>query len=126
MLKFSSQRQWKPWPGAAKVRILLSPLGVSRRADLIRQATRTEGEGKKASQVFDPDRFNGLVADECVHGWEGIVCDEGENTPTRPLPYDKDTARALMDQEAFNAFVFQQVQTMGLQILAEAKVAGNA
>lgn len=125
MLNLNIGRQWRPWPGDAEAAVLLSPLTVKKQRALQKLATTTEGKGRHERQVFDADKFQDLVADECIHGLKGFTADAGPETQRFPLEYSSEIARRLMDLDAFNAFVFRECQTMGLAQVAELEKAGN-
>lgn len=130
MLKLNAQHTWVPWPEAG-ARLLLSPLTLPLRKQLIAEATVQEpdpadAKGKKLRQRVDLDKFDALVAERCVHGWEGIVSQTGEDGPIEPLAYSKDAAPALMRIEPANAFIYSKIQGLDLFLIKEMKAAGNA
>lgn len=130
MLNLNSQRTWVPWPEAG-ARLLLSPLALPLRKKLIAEATVQEpdpadAKGKKLRQRVDMEKFDELVAQHCVHGWEGIVSQNGEDGAIEPLPYSKDAAPALMRIEPANVFIYTKIQGLDLYLVKEMKAAGNA
>lgn len=123
MLDLTLQKRLVPWP-EAKASILLSPLTISRRRELYQLATEmvdpktgitATSETKGAKPAVNSRRFQDLVADECIHGWEGLQ-----------TAYSKDAARVLMNIEPANVFVFTTVQGLGIYMAEEVKTAGNA
>src|SRR3546814_8395846 len=83
MLKLNVRRRWRPWADQGKdVKLLLSPLTSSRRTELLEQATESPDSEKnprrRATARLNQKKYQALVADECVHGWEGLACDDGE------------------------------------------------
>src|SRR3546814_10375002 len=107
MLKLNVRRRWRPWADQGKDgKRLLSPLTSSRRTELLEQATESPDSEKnprrRATARLNQKKYQDLVADECVHGWEGLACDNGEGTPDRPLLYSAETAHDLMNHDLFN------------------------
>lgn len=130
MLKLNAQHTWVPWPEAG-ARLLLSPLTLPLRKKLIAEATIQEPDpadpkGKKLRQRVDLDKFDALVAEQCIHGWEGIVSQTGDDGSIEPLGYSKEAAPALMRIEPANAFIYSKIQGLDLFLVKEMKAAGNA
>jgi hypothetical protein len=124
MLDLKSQRRWVAWP-EAKIRFLLSPLTISKRRELYQQATELQDPktgaplpagAKGGKPGVNQQRFQQLVADTCIHGWEGEI-----NTP-----YSAEAAHALMDIDPANVFIFTTVQGLGIYMASEVQAAGNA
>ena len=130
MLVLNMRKRWISWPEAG-VRLLLSPLTNIRRAELMEQATvdKVDPENPKRKPVptFNQRTYQDLVADECVHGWEGMLQPESEEADAAlvPLPYGRPAAREAMAIDHFNVFVFNTAQTMGLEVQKGDKAAGN-
>lgn len=130
MLKLNALNTWVPWPEAG-ARLLLSPLTLPLRKKLIAEATvqepdPTDPKGKKLRARVDVEKFDALVAEHCVHGWEGIVCQAVEDGPIEPLAYSQDAAPALMRIDPANAFIYSKIQGLDLYLVKEMQAAGNA
>lgn len=124
MLKISQQKKWVEWP-EAKASFQLSPLTVSRRAELMEEATERTGEGKKQTVKFNARRFQDLVAESCIHDWKGLVGEDTTGTIS-PLPCTPENKRAVMDIEPANIFIFVAVGGLSMHLVEEIKTAGNA
>lgn len=128
MLKLNTRRRWMPWEAAGPtVRILMSPLSNTLRARLTEEAlvpepSSAKGKGKPK---FSQQRYQELVAQHCLHGWEGIVCDDGDGTPERPLDVTDEAKYALLDQNDFSFWFFSTAANMGLAESKAVVQAGN-
>lgn len=123
MLKINSQKKWVDWH-EAQVRLELSPLTVSLRQRLIDEATEPEfnSRGKATGRKkLNATRYQALVAEHCIHAWEGVVNADGQAMPCTP-----EARAAFMEIEPANIFVFTQVSGLGLHLEKEADAAGNA
>jgi hypothetical protein len=130
MLNINAQKTWVPWPEAG-ARLLLSPLTLPLRKKLITEATVQEQDpenpkSKKLRVRVDAEKFDALVAEHCIHGWEGIVSQVGEDGPIETLAYSKEAAPALLRIEPANVFIYTKIQGLDLFLVKEMKAAGNA
>ena len=120
MLLLKTQRRWLPWK-AAGIELLLSPLTVSQRAELAKQATVRDADDKP---VFNHTVFQNAVADACLHDWKGVM---GE-TPDGKQAAQACTAEArhaFMEIGPANDFVFEAVGGLGLVMAKQVENAGN-
>src|SRR3546814_3152884 len=90
MLKLNVRRRWRPWADQGKdVKLLLSPLTSSRRTELLEQATESPDSEKnprrRATARLNQKKYQDLVADECVHGWEGLARSEEHTSELQSL-----------------------------------------
>lgn len=123
MLKLNQQKSTVIWPDAG-ITLTLLPLTVSHRQKLADEATETlePANGRvPAKTKFNAKRYQDLVAEHCIHGWEGVVDADG-----KPVPCTAETRCQFMEIEAANIFVFMQVQGLGLHLVKEIAAAGNA
>lgn len=122
MLKLNQQKTIVSWPEAG-VTLTLLPLTVSQRQKLADEATEMLEPAKgraPAKTKFNAKRYQDLVAEHCIHGWEGVV-----DADDKPVACTAETQRQFMEIEAANIFVFTQVQGLGLHLVKESAAAGN-
>lgn len=132
MLNLNAQKQWVPWPEAG-IRLQLSPLTLPLRKKFTTESTVREPDpddpkGRKMRTRLDLDKFDALVAQECIHGWEGVVSVEGDGDAQviKPIECTPEAKPAFMRIELANAFVYSKIQSLDLFMVKELKAAGNA
>lgn len=126
MLRIDQRRRWRHWQ-AANIKLLLSPLTPERKQELV-EAT-TEYVRDKDDNIVDIKRdvatYARLVGEECIHGWEGVVVEVAEDQ-LEALEFDKRRIGEFMAIGPAQAFVFGEVEGLGIHIVAETQAAGNA